>query len=321
MCLDTWGGYVSGMSADRPVLGILLMLGFCALAPFGDGLAKLLGATVPLLQLVAARFVVQAVLLLPFMAMGGRRFRMTRRVLGLTVLRTALHICGIGAMFLALGYLPLADAIAIAFVMPFVMLLLGWFFLGESVGRRRILACAAGFAGTLMVMQPSFATVGAPALLPLLVAVIFAFFMLVTRSIARDVDPLTLQCVSGLLASAVLLPCLLIAASIDVQALSPVMPTAREAVLLALLGIFGTGAHLLMTWSLRFAPTSTVAPMQYLEIPFATAIGLALFGDFPNGVALVGIGVTIAAGLYVIARERAVTRQVPPTRAPAPPAA
>jgi drug/metabolite transporter (DMT)-like permease len=75
-----------------------------------------------------------------------------------------------------------------------------------------------------------------------------------------------------------------------------------------------------MTWSLRFAPTSTVAPMQYLEIPFAAAVGLVLFGDFPNGLALGGIGVTVAAGLYVIARERAVSRSEPHTPAPAPPA-
>jgi drug/metabolite transporter (DMT)-like permease len=76
-----------------------------------------------------------------------------------------------------------------------------------------------------------------------------------------------------------------------------------------------------MTWSLRFAPTSTVAPMQYLEIPFATAIGFLMFGDLPNGLAAAGIAVTVASGLYVILRERAVSRRALPTRVPAPPAA
>jgi drug/metabolite transporter (DMT)-like permease len=309
------------LSADRPVLGILLMLGFCVLAPLGDGMAKVLGATLPLLQLVAARFAVQAALLLPLMNRGGRRFHMSRRVFGLAVLRTLLHIAGIACMFLALRYLPLAGAIAIAFVMPFIMLILGWFFLGEEVGPRRIGACVVGFAGTLMVIQPSFAAVGAPALLPLGVAVLFSLFMLTTRTIAREVDPIALQCVSGLLASALLLPLLLLAVGSGLPHLDPVMPTARELWLLVLLGALGTAAHLLMTWSLRFAPTSTVAPMQYLEIPFATAIGLLMFGDFPNGLALAGIGVTIAAGLYVIAREHALSRRVPSSRAPAPPAA
>jgi drug/metabolite transporter (DMT)-like permease len=309
------------MTADRPVLGILLMLGFCVLAPLGDGMAKLLGATVPLLQLVAARFAIQAVLLLPFMATGGRRFAMSRRVAGLTVLRTLLHILGLGCMFLALRYLPLADAIAIAFVMPFVMLLLGRFFLREEVGPRRIAACAVGFAGTLMVVQPSFAAVGAPALLPLAVAVVFALFMLTTRAIARETDPISLQCVSGILASALLLPLLFVFDGSGRPLLDAVTPDTRDLWLLLLLGVIGTGAHLLMTWSLRFAPTSTVAPMQYLEIPFAAAIGLLMFGEFPNGLALAGIAVTVAAGLYVILRERAVSRQAPPRPAPVPPAA
>jgi drug/metabolite transporter (DMT)-like permease len=309
------------MNADRPVLGILLMLGFCMLAPLGDGMAKLLGASVPLLMLVAARFAVQALLLLPLMATGGRRFAMSRRVAGLTVLRTVLHILGIGCMFLALRYLPLADAVAIAFVMPFIMLLLGWFFLGEEVGPRRIGACVVGFAGTLMVVQPSFAAVGAPALLPLAVAAVFALFMLTTRAIAREVDPISLQCVSGIVASVLLLPLLVVFDGSGAPLLDPVMPSARDVWLIFLLGGLGTGAHLLMTWSLRFAPTSTVAPMQYLEIPFATAIGFMMFGDFPNGLALVGIAVTVAAGLYVILRERAISRQAPPTPVPAPPAA
>ena len=59
-----------------------------------------------------------------------------------------------------------------------------------------------------------------------------------------------------------------------------------------------------MTWSLRFAPSATLAPIQYLEIPFATLIGFLVFGDLPNGLAALGIAVTIAAGLYVLHRER-----------------
>jgi drug/metabolite transporter (DMT)-like permease len=321
LALPAVAGQTDAMTADRPVLGILLMLGFCVLAPLGDGMAKLLGASVPLLVLVAVRFLLQGLLLLPLMATGGRRFAMSRRVATLTVIRTLLHIAGLGCMFLALQYLPLADAVAIAFVMPFIMLLLGWFFLGEEVGPRRIAACAVGFAGTLLVVQPSFAAVGAPALLPLAVAVVFALFMLTTRAIAREVDPISLQCVSGLLASIVLLPLLLVFDGSGHPRLDPTIPSARDAALLLALGVLGTIAHLLMTWSLRFAPTSTVAPMQYLEIPFATAIGLLMFGEFPNGLALAGIAVTVAAGLYIILRERSVSRKAPPTPAPAPPAA
>lgn len=301
------------MTTDRPFLGILLMLGFCVLAPLGDSLAKVLGDTVSLGQLILTRFGVQAVILVPLVVVMGGTLRMTRRIAALTALRTVLHMVGIGAMFTSLRFLPLADAIAIAFVMPFIMLLLGKYVLGEDVGPHRLIACVIGFAGTLLVVQPNFAQVGAPALLPLLVAVVFALFMLVTRQIAREVDPITLQANSGLLALVILLP--LLAVFAQMPALSLALPVGNEWSLLALLGILGTLAHLVMTWSLRFAPSATLAPMQYLEIPIATVIGWLIFRDLPNGLAALGIAVTIAAGLYVILREQRLSRL------PAPPVA
>ena len=302
------------MKADRPLLGILLMVGFCVLAPLGDSLAKLLGDTIPLLQLVATRFALQVVVLAPIIWLTSKRLRMTPRLLGLTALRTVFHIAGIGAMFLSLRYLPLAEAVAIAFVMPFILLALGWAVLGEEVGPRRLIACIVGFIGTLLVVQPTFAAVGPPALLPLVVAVVFALFMLVTRQIARQTDPIALQAVSGLMASVVLLP--LLALGSVLAPLAPIAPSAADWSLLVTMGVLGTGAHLLMTWSLRFAPSATLAPMQYLEIPIATLLGWLIFGDFPNGLAALGIGITILSGLYVILRERqlAAMPAQPPTQ-------
>jgi drug/metabolite transporter (DMT)-like permease len=69
-------------------------------------------------------------------------------------------------------------------------------------------------------------------------------------------------------------------------------------------GLLGTGAHLCITSALRFAPSATLAPMQYLEIPAATLIGWMIFSDLPNGLAAIGIATTVAAGLYIIHRER-----------------
>ncbi|MBD3788292.1 MAG: EamA family transporter, partial [Sphingomonadales bacterium] len=140
--------------------------------------------------------------------------------------------------------------------------------------------------------------------LPLLVAVIFALFMLTTRQIAKEADPIALQAISGGLASAVLIPVLLVGQGTGLAAIDPVLPGAGDWGLLLALGLLGTGGHLLMTWSLRFAPSATLAPMQYLEIPFATLIGWILFGHLPNALAGAGIAITILAGLYVIARER-----------------
>lgn len=304
------------MAQDRPLLGILLMLGFCVVAPMGDAVAKLLGQSVPLGELLLVRFAIQAVILIPLVWLGRRAWRMRGRVLRLTALRTVLHIFGIGAMFSALQYLPLADAVAIAFVMPFLMLLLGKYVLGEEVGSRRLVACIVGFVGTLFVVQPSFAEVGWPALLPVVVAVNFAVFMLVTRQIAKETDPIGLQAVSGVMAVAIMAPLLWLTQNSGLSALQVRTVTGNEMALLAAIGILGTLAHLLMTWSLRYAPSATLAPMQYLEIPVATIIGFLIFTDLPNGLAALGICITIASGLYIVLRERAIARLEAQTPAP-----
>ena len=305
--------YRGAMNADRPFLGVMLMLAFCVLAPLGDSIAKLLGGSVALAVLILVRFGVQAVLLLPLVAISGDGFRLPQGILGWTLLRTVLHITGIGLMFSALRYLPLADALAIAFVMPFIMLLLGYFVMGEHVGWHRMIACAVGFVGTLLVIQPNFAAVGSPALLPLGVAVVFALFMMVTRKIAKALDPIKLQAISGVQATLILLAIFAVAPSLAGPLTFEM--TAQTWGLLAGLGLLGTLAHLFMTWSLRFAPASTLAPMQYLEIPIGTAIGYLVFADLPNGLAALGICITVAAGLYIIVREQRLAKALARTPA------
>ncbi len=299
-------------ASDQPLLGVLLMLGFCAVIPLSDAIAKVLGQTIPLLQLLLVRFGTQAVLLVPGLSRGGGWAGFTPRVAWLTVARTAFQVIAVGGMFASLRFLPLAEAIAIAFVMPFILLMLGRIVLNEEVGPRRIAACAVGFAGTLLVIQPSFAEVGAPALLPVLVAFFIALYMLVTRQIAQEVDALVLQGTSGFLATVGLLLLLMLAPKADYPDLTLVMPDRKEALLLAGIGLLGTFAHLLMTWSLRFAPSATVAPIQYLEIPFATLLGWIVFSELPNAFAATGIFIIMAAGLYIVFRERKLAMPVPP---------
>ncbi|QQA41850.1 DMT family transporter [Pelagovum pacificum] len=303
------------MSADRPLLGILLMLCFCVLAPLGDSMAKLLGGTIPLGELIFFRFAVQGFLLLPLALLLGKSLRLRAKIYRGIFYRTVAHVVGLAAMFAALQYLPLADAVAIAFVMPFFILLSGWMFLGEEVGPHRLSACLVGFGGTLLVIQPNFTEVGWPAFLPLIVAIAFAAFMLTTRTIAREVDAVTMQGISGLMALPIVAVAILLLRPAPV---AEIIPPPRDVWwLLAAFGLVGTFSHFFMTWSLKFAPASTLAPMQYLEIPFSTFFGWLIFGDLPDGLAGLGIVILVSAGLYIIARERAIAvRPVPP----APPA-
>ena len=110
------------MISDRPLIGLLFVFVFCLLAPLGDALVKVVGVGAPLMMLMLSRFVFQAVSLVPLALVLRRGFPASWQVLGLICLRSLFHIAGIGMMFISLRLLPLADAIAIVFVFPFILL-------------------------------------------------------------------------------------------------------------------------------------------------------------------------------------------------------
>ena len=109
-------------STDRPMLGILLMCGFCVLAPVSDALAKLLGGLVPLGMLMLVRFAAMVILMAPLALLARTPVRMNRRLWALTLARTLAQMGGITFMFSGLRFLPLADAVAIGFVFPFIQI-------------------------------------------------------------------------------------------------------------------------------------------------------------------------------------------------------
>ena len=136
---------------------------------------------------------------------------------------------------------------------------MGWALLKEKVGVRRLVACTVGFIGTLLIVQPSFAAVGPPALLPLLVAFLFASLVLLTRQIAKDYDPISLQSVSGLTSALMLIVLWAAASGTGLPDLQLITPTGSQAAILLMVGVFGTLAHLGMSYAVRFAPSTTLA--------------------------------------------------------------
>ncbi|MEL0206407.1 MAG: EamA/RhaT family transporter, partial [Alphaproteobacteria bacterium] len=113
------------MSTDRPLLGFAFAFAFCLLAPLGDALVKVVGHEAPLMVLLLSRFVAQALFLAPIVVLTSRLFRTSKRIFTLLVVRSFMHILGIGMMYISLRLLPLADAIAIVFIFPFILLVLG----------------------------------------------------------------------------------------------------------------------------------------------------------------------------------------------------
>lgn len=306
------------VSTDRILAGVALMLGFCITAPLLDVAAKLASSSVPVGQITTARFVIQCVLMAPVVWLMGLSLRVARGLWLALVIRSGLLFVSTFCFIAAIRVMPLADALAIVFVAPFIVLLVGKFYLGEDVGPRRVGAALVGFVGVLFVIQPSFSAFGAVALFPLGTAVGFAFYILVTRSLSRQVHPVSLQFYTGLIASVLCVPILIMAQGSGSVLLDPVWPEGIAWTWLFGVGFFATVSHMMMTYALSLAPSATLAPLQYLELPVATLLGYLVFGDFPNTLTLTGIGIIIGAGLYMIHRERVTARQLVTERA-APP--
>ena len=293
---------------DRILPGVLLMLVFCMLAPLLDVAAKLASATIPVGQIVTARFVVQLALMLPVMLIMGLGLALSGRALGLIALRAIFLILSTYSFVAAISVMPVADALAIAFVEPFILLILGRVLFGDEVGPRRIAAAAVGFAGALLVIQPSLAAFGTVALWPLGTAFFFAFYMLSTRQVSGFMHPVAMQFHTSWVGLAGCLPVMWLFDGSGVLSLDPVMPQGIYWLWLFGVGFWAACSHMCMTYALKFAPSATLAPLHYLEIVAAVALGYWVFGDFPNQLTWVGIGIIIGSGLYVIHRERVSAR-------------
>ena len=288
---------------DRILTGIALMLAFCVLAPLLDTASKLATATIPVGQITAARFLVQGALMVPVALVMGLSWRVSRRNLWLLVARAALLIASTYGFVAGVQVMPIADALAIVFVEPFILLILGHLIFGDHIGPRRIIASIVGFAGCLLVIQPSLAAFGLVALFPLISAFCFAAYMLVTRAMSGTVHPVTQQLHTSIAGSLICLPIILLADSFHWPTLDPVMPQGWAWLWLFGVGFWAAASHMCMTVALKFAPASTLAPIHYLEIITAVFLGYIVFSDFPNTLTWVGIAVIVASGLYVIHRE------------------
>lgn len=310
----------SPSSTDRVPLGIVLMVAFCAIAPLIDVAAKFASQSVTVTQVTFFRMVVQALLMAPVVAVMRQSLRLSAKSAGLLMARALMLIGSTYAFVGAVQVMPIADALAIVFVEPFILLALGFLLFGDQVGPRRILASVIGFLGALLVIQPNFAIFGAIALYPLATAAFFAVYMLLTRRIARDHPPESMQFHTAWMGMALMVPVLALGHGADLPLLQLSNPPLAVWGQLAGLGLAATVSHIAITYALRYAPSATLAPLHYLEIVNAALFGWLFFGDWPNPMSWAGIVVIVASGLYIIARERhlarAARRQAPPAVRP-----
>jgi drug/metabolite transporter (DMT)-like permease len=313
---------VSALRTEEPG-GVLRGLAFVLIAmmvlPGQDTIAKYLSATISPGQITWARFFMQSLFTLPFLLyFQGIEGLMPKR-LWPNVVRGALIAGSSISFFAAIKFMPIADALAIFFIEPFILTILSAAIDGEQVGWRRRTAVATGFIGVLIVVQPSWNVFGSISLIPAFGGGLFAVYALLNRRLTAHDTPLTMQFTAGVSAVLVLTLVLGVGWGAGVPDLMPSPVGMREVSFLAFMGVFGTFGHLFFVHAARLAPSSLIAPMQYVEIVFAALFGYAVFGDFPTLLKWVGIVIIVGSGAYVFWRESRVSEAPAPETEPSTP--
>lgn len=289
---------------DNIALGMGIMLVSVLVAPLIDVFSKLAAGSMPSAEVTFFRFVFQTLLMLPFVLWRGTWRQFSWTLTGYHALRGGILCVSMICFVTALTAMALADAIAIFFVEPIILTILGSVFLKETIGWRRYTACAVGFLGAMIIIRPSFDAIGWVALLPVVTAVGIALFALLTRVLAHREEPSSMQLQTGLWGGIFSVVILALGEGSGSAIFDPVVPSIN-AVLLALgVGIWATASGILAVYAYRNAPASTLAPLQYFEIVCATLFGWLVFHDFPDMLKWLGIAIIIASGLYIIWRER-----------------
>jgi drug/metabolite transporter (DMT)-like permease len=276
---------------QRVLLGIGFILIAASIFPMMNGAVKLLSGPYPTEQIVWARILGQLVVMLAV--------TLPRRGLAVLVTRRPWHqagrsVCQLGSttlFFMGLVHVPLVQASAISFLSPFLIVLLAWPVLGETLRARRVAAVALGFAGVLVVLRPGTDVFHPAALLMVASCSFSAVYHLLTRMVAGADRPETSAIWSALLGSLVLAPLM------PFLWVTPV--NLWDAMLFVSLGLISAAGHYCVALAFTHAPASVVAPFQYWQIVGATLVGLAIGNPWPDGFTWLGAGMVVAAGLFI----------------------
>lgn len=290
--------------ADNIALGMGLMFVSVIIAPMIDVYSKLATATIPPAEVAALRFLFQSLLMLPFVIWRGSWRQMSWKLTRLHAFRGLIIAISMISFVTALRSMALADAIAIFFVEPVILTILGGIFLKETIGWRRYTACAVGFLGAMVIIRPSFAEIGPVALLPILTAFAIAIFALMTRILSEKEDPWAMQFQTGIWGGIFCGLTLLAGQGTGSTLFDPLVPDLQGLGQAFGVGVWATISGIFAVYAYRNAPASTLAPLQYFEIVCATLFGWLVFGDFPDAFKWLGIAIIIASGLFILWRER-----------------
>ncbi len=300
---------VVSASADQPLWGMAAAVGAFLMLSTMSLLAKLLSERHAIIEIAFWRNLIG---LLPFVVLifgfGRRDTLRVKSKPGIVITRSVIATASVICLFAAFSLLPLADATAFIFTSALFVPVFGYFFLGERVGVYRWSAILVGFAGVLVIAQPSGNWNLAGILFALAGAVLNATLSTMLRLLGRTErqDTLTFYLLFvGLLLVTPVMPFI------------AVTPTKAEIPLLIGLGLSGFSMQLLLSTAFKYAPAALAALFSYTQIVWATLFGWAIFSEWPAPHILIGTAIIVTASVFVVLRENYLARKGRLPREPA----
>ncbi|PLK49816.1 DMT family transporter [Uliginosibacterium sp. TH139] len=279
-------------ASPHPLRGVLLIASAVFLFACLDSTIRYLAAHFPVPLMAFVRYVVHLVLMLGILwPRQGLGFVRPRRTLLVVVRALCLVACTL-FMMQGLVRLPVAEATAIGFVAPLLVVLLSRPLLGERIGWLRWGAVLAGFCGVLLVARPGASLDAFGVAMVLCAALCGAAYQLLSRLLASS------ESTNTLLFHAALAGTLCFGLSLPWQP-AIAWPSLFETGLLFSLGVTGGLGHYLFTRAYRHAPASLLAPFTYLQLLWAGLLGWLVFDRVPDGLTLLGMAVIALAGVVV----------------------
>jgi drug/metabolite transporter (DMT)-like permease len=261
-----------------------------------DGIIKSLAVRHPVPLLVWARWGFQVLAMLVWLAPSmGTRMLHTRQ-LRMQLLRGCLLVASSLFFMTALAHMPLADATALNYTTPTIVIVLAIVFLNERLTVSRMAFVVAGLAGMVMIVQPGAEIFRGTSLFALGSAACYAVYQITTRMLAGE-DPrvsLFYPALVGTLLMTFVWPWF--GSRIDL--------TWLDVALLASIGVIGTIGHFLLILAFQRAPASALTPFTYIQVVFATLIGWLAYNDFPDSLTLAGMALIAGSGLLLTWHER-----------------
>ncbi|WP_108483020.1 DMT family transporter [Oceaniglobus ichthyenteri] len=287
------------MGMKGPVAGVFWMVLTGLFFVGVTAIVKHLDGRMPAAQSAFLRYAMGLVFLLPMIG-TLRAARYDRRTILLFSLRGFVHAIGVILWFFAMTRISIAEVTAMNYLSPVYVSLGAVLVLREKMALRRIVAVIMALIGALIVLRPGVRALDLGHLAMLGTAVLFAAGYLVAKIMADEQPPSVVVAMLSIFVTLFLAP---------FAAMDWVTPTARELAWLFGVAILATSGHFTMTLAFRAAPITVTQPVTFLQLVWATILGVVMFGEPLDGWVIFGGLVILASVIFMTWREAVAKRR------------